>query len=55
VESIISNSGTWGIERLLEDFARESSVEAALGVALQTNYADLDRATAEYLRRTYVR
>ncbi len=55
VESIIANSGTWGIERLLEDFARESSVEAALGVALQTNYADLDRATAEYLRRTYVR
>jgi tetratricopeptide (TPR) repeat protein len=55
VESIIANSGYWGIERLLGDFAQESSVEAALGVALQTNYADLDRATAEYLRRTYIR
>jgi tetratricopeptide (TPR) repeat protein len=55
VETIIANSGYWGIERLLGDFGQESSVEAALGLALQTNYADLDRATAEYLRRTYIR
>jgi tetratricopeptide (TPR) repeat protein len=55
VEEIIANSGMWGIERLLDTLAAGSAIEPALGVALQTNYADLERVTAEYLRRTYPR
>jgi tetratricopeptide (TPR) repeat protein len=55
VEFIIANSGMWGVERLLENLASGSAVEPALGAALQTNYADIERGTADYLRRTYVR
>jgi hypothetical protein len=44
----------WGIERLLNDLAAGSFIEPALGLALQTNYNDLERGTAEYLRRTYL-
>jgi hypothetical protein len=54
VESIMANSGMWGIERLLENLATESSVEDALRGALHTNYADLEQQTARYLRRTYL-
>jgi len=53
VEFIISNSGMWGVERLLDNLASGSAIEPALGAALQTNYADLERGTADYLRRTY--
>jgi tetratricopeptide (TPR) repeat protein len=53
VEYIIATGGMWGIERLLDTLASGSPVEPALGSALQTTYADLERATAEYLRRTY--
>ena len=51
VESIIANSGMWGIERLLENLATQSSAEDALRGALHTNYADLERETVRYLRR----
>lgn len=54
VESIIANSGMWGIERLLGDLAAGSTVESALGTSLQTNYADLERGMADYLRKTYL-
>jgi hypothetical protein len=54
VESIIADSGMAGIERLLESFGTESSIEAALRAALHTNYADLEQETAKYLRRTYL-
>jgi tetratricopeptide (TPR) repeat protein len=55
VEFIISNSGMWGVERLLEEFAAGTAIEPALGSALHTNYADIERGTADYLRRTYVK
>jgi tetratricopeptide (TPR) repeat protein len=55
VEYIVSNSGMWGVERLLESLAAGTRIEPALGSALQTNYVDLDRSTADYLRRTYAR
>jgi tetratricopeptide (TPR) repeat protein len=54
VESIIANSGMWGIERLLGELASGSAVESALGTSLQTNYADLERNTVDYLRKTYL-
>jgi|tagenome__1003787_1003787.scaffolds.fasta_scaffold20989903_11 tetratricopeptide (TPR) repeat protein len=53
-EYIVSNSGTWGVERLLQSLAAGSAIEPALGSALQTNYADIERGTSEYLRRTYL-
>jgi len=53
VEYIVSTGGMWGIERLLDTLASGSAVEPALGSAMQTTYADLERGTAEYLRRTY--
>ncbi len=53
VESIIADSGMWGIKRLLENLATESSVEGAVRGALHTNYAGLEQQTVIYLRRTY--
>lgn len=55
VEFIVANSGMWGVERLLDNLASGAAIEPALGSALQTNYADIERGTAEYLRRTYVK
>ena len=52
-EYIVANSGTWGVERLLESLAAGSAIEPALGSALQTNYADIERGTTDYLRRSY--
>jgi tetratricopeptide (TPR) repeat protein len=53
VEAIIANSGMWGIQRLLAGLSEERSVAEALGPALQTNYADLELETVQYLRQTY--
>jgi tetratricopeptide (TPR) repeat protein len=53
VEYIVANSGMWGVERLLESLAAGTRIEPALGSALQTNYVDIERGTADYLRRTY--
>jgi tetratricopeptide (TPR) repeat protein len=55
VEFIVANSGMWGVERLLDSLASGTAIEPALGSALQTNYTDIQRATADYLRRTYAR
>lgn len=54
VESIIANSGTWGIERLFDRFDVDPSFEAAMRASIQTNYADLERQTVAYLRQTYL-
>lgn len=54
VETIIANSGMWGIERLLGELAAGSAVESALGTSLQTNYPDLERGMVDYLRKTYL-
>jgi tetratricopeptide (TPR) repeat protein len=53
-ESIIANSGMYGLERFFEHFANASSVEPALREALQANYADVERNTIDFLRRTYI-
>jgi tetratricopeptide (TPR) repeat protein len=55
VEYIVANSGMWGVERLLNELASGVAIEPALGSALQTNYQDIERETADFLRRTYVR
>jgi hypothetical protein len=43
----------WGINRLFERFDMDPNFESALRVALQNDYADLERQTAAYLRQTY--
>jgi tetratricopeptide (TPR) repeat protein len=53
VEFIISKSGPWGISRLFANFNSASSFENAMSAALQINYADLDKETADYLHQTY--
>ncbi len=52
-ETIVASSGMYGLERFFEHFLNDTSVDLALREALQINYADLERNTAEYLRRTY--
>jgi len=52
-EFIISKSGPWGISRLFANLNSASSFENAMTAALQISYADLDRETADYLRKTY--
>jgi tetratricopeptide (TPR) repeat protein len=54
-ETIIANSGMYGLERFFDHLANESSVEPALRESLQTTYPDLERNTVEYLRTTYPR
>jgi tetratricopeptide (TPR) repeat protein len=53
VEYIMSTSGMFGIERLFARFDLDPTFEAALSVALQTDYADLERQTAAYLRQPH--
>jgi len=53
VESIMTQSGSYGLQRLLEKLTTEPSAQSAIGQALQTSYGDLDRQTAEYLRQAY--
>jgi predicted negative regulator of RcsB-dependent stress response len=52
-ESIIADSGMYGLERFFEHFSNDTAVEPALREAFQANYADVERNTANYLRRTY--
>jgi len=52
-ESIIADSGMYGLERFFEHFSNDAAVEPALREAFQANYADVERNTANYLRRTY--
>jgi tetratricopeptide (TPR) repeat protein len=54
-ETIVASSGMYGLERFFEHFQHDTAVESALREALQINYADLERNTADYLRRTYVK
>jgi hypothetical protein len=54
VEAIEADSGSDGLDRLLDAERTEASGENALLQALRTNYASLDDSTAEYLRRTYL-
>jgi tetratricopeptide (TPR) repeat protein len=54
VESIIANSGMYGIERLFNELKQEESVQMALETALQLSYSDLELQTIQYLQRTYL-
>jgi tetratricopeptide (TPR) repeat protein len=54
VEAIEADSGSDGLDRLLDAERTEASGENALLQALRTNYASLDDSTAEFLRRTYL-
>lgn len=53
VESIIANYDIWGLQRVLAHLTEESTVEGALKAALQIDYSDLERQTADYLRKAY--
>jgi tetratricopeptide (TPR) repeat protein len=52
-ESIIAESGMYGLERFFDHFSNDTAVESALREAFQANYADVERNTVDYLRRTY--
>jgi tetratricopeptide (TPR) repeat protein len=52
-ESIIADSGMYGLERFFDHFSNDTSVEPALREAFQANYGDVERNTVDYLRRTY--
>ncbi len=54
VEAIEADSGSDGLDRLLDATRTEPSRDAALLRALRTNFSSLDDATADYLRRTYL-
>jgi tetratricopeptide (TPR) repeat protein len=54
VEGIEADSGSDGLDRLLDAERTESSGESALLQGLRTNYSSLDEATVAYLRRTYL-
>jgi len=53
VEAVIASGGPGDINRFLDAITTEHSTEAAAEKALRMNYADLNRFTAEYLRRAY--
>ena len=55
VEYIVATYGMRDIERLLERVSTEPSAEAAAQNALRMDYAELERETSKYLRRTYLR
>jgi hypothetical protein len=54
-EYIISTYGMRDIERLLDRLANSSSGESAAKDALRMNYSELQDATIQYLRKSYVR
>jgi hypothetical protein len=54
VEGMVQAGTSVDLERLLDGLAAGSSTEAATRDALHMDYADLNRSTVEYLRRTYL-
>jgi tetratricopeptide (TPR) repeat protein len=55
IECIVRAGGMGDIERILDRIGSGSSTEAALREVLHSDYSDLMQATADYLRKTYVR
>jgi tetratricopeptide (TPR) repeat protein len=53
VEAIVDAGTTEDLDRLLDALASGSSTEGAVRSVLHDNYADLNRSTADYLRRIY--
>jgi hypothetical protein len=54
VETIVDEGGASDIERLLDRVGSEPNTEAAAKSALHEDYAELNKLTADYLRRTYL-
>jgi Peptidase MA superfamily/Tetratricopeptide repeat len=54
VEGIAAMGSSVDLERLLDSLAAGASAEAAVRSVLRLDYADLNRSTNEYLRRTYL-
>jgi hypothetical protein len=55
VEYIVQADGMGDVERILERIGSGTSTEAALHEVLHSDYDDLTRSTAEFLRKTYSR
>ena len=54
VETIETQFGTDGMNRLLDAARSEASAEAALHEGLRTNFAELDESTVAFLKQTYL-
>jgi hypothetical protein len=55
IESIVQTDGMGDIERILDRLGAGMATEAALKEVLHSDYEDLMRSTAEYLKKTYGR
>jgi hypothetical protein len=55
IEYIVQADGMGDVERILERIGAGSSTESALRDVLHSDYGDLMRSSADYLRRTYSR
>jgi len=55
IEYIVQADGMGDVQRILERIGSGSSTEAALHEVLHSDYEDLTRSTAEFLRKTYGR
>ena len=55
VEMIVQQGGMGDVEQMLDRIAAGESTESALRNVLRSDYEDLARSTAEYLRKNYVR
>ena len=55
IECIVEKDGMGDMERILDRLASGASTQVALKEVLRSDYRDVERATAEYLRKTYGR
>ena len=55
IEYIVQTDGMGDVERILDRIGSGTSTEEAVRDVLRENYADLMQATAEYLKKNYVR
>jgi tetratricopeptide (TPR) repeat protein len=55
IEAMVQANGMSDVERILERIGSGSSTEEALREVLHSNYGEVMQATAEYLRKNYVR
>ena len=55
VEAMVQTGGMGDIERILDRIAAGESTEAAMQAVLHSDYNDVMQATAEYLKKNYVR
>ncbi|MEQ1473364.1 MAG: hypothetical protein ABLQ96_06070, partial [Candidatus Acidiferrum sp.] len=55
IEYIVQADGMSDVQRILDRIGSGSATEAALHEVLHSDYGDLTRSTAEFLRKTYAR